>query len=159
MSLPSLAQTLKTHPLGLTQARPAKAEEARLRAVNPEGTLIPGISQAMRISGGDLLVLSGHVPMDATGAIPEGLEAQLDQVFRNLAATLAAAGTDFGAVARLTLYVRGYDPAQLATIRAIRDRYVDATNPPASALIGVAALFDDRALVEVDALALAPPIH
>jgi enamine deaminase RidA (YjgF/YER057c/UK114 family) len=87
------------------------------------------------------------------------LEAQLDLVFRNLAATLAAAGTDFGAVARLTLYVRGYDPTQLPAIRAIRDRYVDASKPPASALIGVAALFDDRALVEVDALALAPPIH
>lgn len=127
---------------------------APLRPVNPPGPAIPGISQAMLIGSGQLLVLSGHVPIDSEGRIPAGLSAQLDQVFRNLQATLHAAGTDFGSVARLTLYVRGYEPSQLAQIRAVRDRWITVDRPPASALIGVAALFHPGVLVEVDALAV-----
>ncbi|WP_244607179.1 RidA family protein [Bosea sp. CS1GBMeth4] len=108
----------------------------------------------MLIEGGQLLVLSGHVPFDAQGRVPEGLPAQLEQVLRNLDATLRAAGSDFHSVARLTIYVRDYAPAQLAEIRRVRDRWVSAERPPASALIGVASLFHPDVLVEVDALAI-----
>ncbi len=127
-----------------------------LRAVNPPGPGIPGISQGMLIEGGNLLVLSGHVPFDAAGRIPRGLAAQLDQVFRNLRATLQAAGAGFDTVARLTIYVRDYLPEQLPVIRAVRDRWIDTAHPPASALIGVAALAHPDMLVEVDALAAVP---
>lgn len=139
---PAPAQTIGDRPL--------------LTPINPPGPAIPGISQAMLIEGDRLLVLSGHVPLDAQGQVPAGLSSQLDQVLRNLDATLRAAGTDFSAVARLTIYVRGYEPSQLADIRKVRDRWVNADRPPASALIGVASLFRDDALVEVDALAVLP---
>ncbi|MCK2056736.1 RidA family protein [Methylobacterium sp. 37f] len=120
-----------------------------LRPINPPGPSIPGISQAMLLSEGRLLILSGHVPFDDTGTIVAGDRAtQLDQVFRNMQATLHAAGADFSAVARLTIYVRDYDPAELPAIRAVRDRWINAACPPASALIGVAALAFPDMLVE-----------
>lgn len=127
-----------------------------LRAINPPGASIPGISQAMLIENGRLLVLAGHVPLRADGSIPGNFEEQLDQVFSNVQATLRAAGAGFEAVARLTIYVCEYRPEMLATIRSVRDRYVDANRPPASALIGVAALFHPDVLVEVDGLAVIP---
>lgn len=134
----------------------ALAEDAMLRSVNPPGADIPGISQAMIVEGGKLMYLSGHVPFGKDGISVANFEAQLDQVFANMKATLKEAGTDFSAVARLTFYIRGYDGSQLDALRTVRDRWVNTANPPASALIGVAALFHPDVLVEVDAIAVLP---
>jgi 2-iminobutanoate/2-iminopropanoate deaminase len=128
-----------------------------LHAVNPPGANIPGISQGMMVEGGRLMFLSGHVPFGPDGAIAgPALEDQLRQVFANLDQTLKTAGTSFANVVRLTIYVRDYRPEQLPAIRAVRDLFVDPVWPPASALIGVAALFHPEVLVEVDAIAIVP---
>ena len=109
----------------------------------------------MIIDGGNLMFLSGHVPFRPDGTVAgPGLEAQLEQVFSNLKATLDAAGSDFSNMVRLTLYIRDYRPEQLSIIRTIRDRFIDSTHPPASALIGVAALFHPEVFVEIDAIAI-----
>ncbi|AMO95351.1 endoribonuclease L-PSP family protein [Collimonas fungivorans] len=124
------------------------------RAVNPPGPTIPGISQATIIESGKLLLLSGHVPFRPDGSVAgPGLEIQLEQVFSNLEATLRAAGSSFGNVARLTIYVCDFHPGLLPLIRSVRDRFVDTAHPPASSLIGVAALFHPDVLVEIDAIA------
>ena len=126
-----------------------------LRAVNPPRANIPGISQAMIVEGGRLVFLSGHVPFGSDGKIAgPGLEEQFRQALTNLDQTLKTAGTSFANVARLTIYVRGYQPEQLPVIRAVRDLFADTARPPASALIGVAALFHPEVLVEVDAVAV-----
>ncbi|WP_175774127.1 RidA family protein [Burkholderia anthina] len=128
-----------------------------LRAINPAGATIPGISQAIRVESGQPLYLSGHVPFDAHGAVVGTDHAtQLDQVFRNIAATLDAAGVGFESVARLTLYVRDFDASLLPQIREVRDRWINTACPPASALVGVASLFRPDVLVEVDAFAVVP---
>lgn len=128
-----------------------------LRTVNPAGANIPGVSQGMIVEGGRLMFLSGHVPIGPDGVIAgPGLEVQLRQVFTNLDQTLKAAGISFANVARLTIYVCDYRPEQLPAIRAVRDLFVSAAQPPASALIGVAALFHPEVLVEVDAIAVIP---
>ncbi|KVL21120.1 RidA family protein [Burkholderia sp. MSMB1826] len=128
-----------------------------LRAINPPGATIPGISQAILVEGGRPLYLSGHVPFDAAGAVVGADHAaQLDQVFRNIAETLRTAGVGFESVARLTIYVRDFDSSLLPQIRAVRDRWVNTACPPASALVGVASLFRPDVLVEVDAFAIVP---
>ena len=129
-----------------------------LRAINPPGFDIPGLSQAVLVENGRLLLLSGHVPaMDANGAVASmDLETQLEQVFQSIKATLTSAGTSFSNVARVTIYVRDYQPEMLPVIRTVRDRFVDAARPPASALIGVASLFHPDVLVEIDAIAVLP---
>lgn len=103
-----------------------------LRAINPAQINIPNISQSMRVNSGQLLLLSGHVPLGPGGTVAgPTLEAQLEQVFQNMNATLQAAGTTFADVARLTLYVRDLEAVDVALIRAVRDRYINATCPPA----------------------------
>lgn len=65
----------------------------RLRSVNPSGSNIPGISQAIVVESGRLLFLSGHVPMTRDGSIAGSeLEVQLNQVFENIQTTLQEAG-------------------------------------------------------------------
>lgn len=126
-----------------------------LRPINPVGPSIPGLSQAMLIESGKLLVLSGHVPFDSEGRISAtDLASQLDQVFANLGETLKAAGADFSGIARLTIYVRNFEQAMLPAIRTVRDRWINTECPPASALIGVESLFHPDVLVEIDALAV-----
>jgi 2-iminobutanoate/2-iminopropanoate deaminase len=128
-----------------------------LRAINPPGSGIPGISQGMIVENGSLMFLSGHVPIADDGSVAgPALEDQLVQTFANLKKTLNAAGVGFEDVVRLTIYVRDYRPEQLPVIREARDRFVDAARPPASALIGVAALFHPDVFVEVDAIAAIP---
>lgn len=130
------------------------SDAQRMQAVNPAEINIPNISQAMLVKSGDLLFLSGHLPLRSDGTIAgPALEDQLEQVFLNLKATLAAAGADFGNVARITIYVRNLEAADLPIIRAVRDRHINVARPPASALIGVAALYDTNVRVEIDAIA------
>lgn len=128
---------------------------ARMRVVNPADLSIPNISQAILVESGRLLFLSGHVPLREDGTLAgPSLEDQLDQTFLNIKATLHAAGTDFSSVARMTIYVRGLAKPDLAVIRAVRDRHIDHRRPPASALIGVADLYDPDVRVEIDAVAV-----
>lgn len=131
--------------------------KAQMQAVNPADINIPNISQAILVESGKLLFLSGHVPLrqDGTLAGPE-LEDQLEQVFQNLKDTLQAANADFSNVARMTIYIRDLSSADLGTIRSVRDRHIDQSRPPASALIGVAALYDPAVRVEIDAGAAIP---
>lgn len=127
-----------------------------LRPINPPQSMIPGISQAVIVEGGRTMYLSGHVPMAQDGKVPQGLQAQLEQVFENLDATLRAAGATSRNLARITIYVRNFHAGQLPAIRSARDRFIDPRQPPASALIGVADLFHPDVLVEVDAVAVLP---
>lgn len=128
-----------------------------MRAINPAGANIPGISQAMMVEDGRLLFLSGHVPLVQDGSVVgTGIEEQLRQVFTNMRDTLRAANADFSNVIRLTIYIRDYHVDELGTIRAVRDEFVDEATPPASALIGVAALFREDVRVEIDAVAVVP---
>lgn len=123
-----------------------------LRLANPPGPSIPGISQAVLVESGRPLFLSGHVPFDARGSIASlDVGEQLDQVFKNLHATLQAAGVGFEAVARLIIYVCDLKPSMLPTLREVRDRWINVDQPPASVLIGVASLFRPDVLIEVDA--------
>jgi 2-iminobutanoate/2-iminopropanoate deaminase len=126
-----------------------------LQSVNVPGASFPGVSQGILIQGGRLLVLSGHVPVDVAGDLVTGdFQTQLTAVFENIGRTLAAAGVGFEAVARFTIYVTDYEPAMLLVLRQVRSKFISAAVPPASALVAVAALYDPRVRVEIDALAV-----
>jgi len=107
-------------------------------------------SQAVR--AGDLVFLSGQIGLDpATGnLVAGGVEAETEQVLRNLAAGLAAAGLTFANVVRTTIYLT--DLGNFARVNEIYGRFV--TEPyPARATVGVAAL-PRGAAVEIDAVAV-----
>ncbi len=128
-----------------------------IRFVNPP-TLSPpaGYSHVAVVSGGRLVFVSGQVSVDASGKLvgPNDLAAQTRQIFANLKAALAAAGTDFAHVAKLTFYLT--DASKIAAVRAVRDEFVDVRHPPASTAVEVRRLVREEFLLEVDAVAVAP---
>ncbi len=103
------------------------------------------------ISAGDLVFLSGQLPLDpATGEMVEGgIKAQTERVMDNLGAVLKEAGLGFGNVVKCTIYLA--DLADFAAVNEVYGRYFLA-NPPARATIQVAAL-PKGAHVEIDAIA------
>lgn len=132
---------------------------AQTEHINPKGLASPhGYTHVVTVKPGKLVFISGQVAMDAQGHLvgKDDLRAQTKQVFENLKTALAAAGATFDDVTKITWYVKGYAPQNLSTLREVRDSYVNKEHPPASTLVGVASLFQDDYMLEVDAVAVVP---
>jgi enamine deaminase RidA (YjgF/YER057c/UK114 family) len=106
---------------------------------------------------GRLLFVAGQVGWDTAGAFPDGLVPQIRQALKNVAAVLRAGGAEPRHLVRLTWYVRdleAYRSARADIGRVYRE--VIGPNFPAMALVQVAGLLEDRALVEIEATAVVP---
>lgn len=128
-----------------------------IRFINPPSLATPpGYTHVVEVSGGRTVFISGQVALDASGKIvgQGDLRAQAQQVFANLQVALAAVGTTFSAVVKLNMYV--VDISQVATLREVRDQFVNTANPPASTLMEVRRLVRDDFLIEVEAVASVP---
>lgn len=123
-----------------------------LRNVSTSGApaAIGPYSQAV-IAGG-LLFTAGQIALDpASGEIVDGgIEAQTERVLQNLAAVLAAAGTDWSRVAKTTVYLR--DLSDFPRVNEIYARVLGDARP-ARSTVQVSAL-PKASLVEIDAVAL-----
>ena len=105
-------------------------------------------SQAVR--AGRTVYLSGQIPLHpGTMELVQGdIDAQIRQVFDNLAAVAQAAGGGLGNVVKLTVYLT--DLGHFARVNEIMAQYFRAPYP-ARAAVGVAAL-PKAAAVEMDAI-------
>lgn len=104
-------------------------------------------SQAMR--AGDTLYISGQIGFDpATMQLVDGIDAQIDRVFRNLVAIAAAADLSLENTVRMTVYLT--DLAHFARVNEVMARYLREPYP-ARVAIGAASL-PRGALVEIDAI-------
>jgi reactive intermediate/imine deaminase len=125
------------------------------RFLSPD-TLPPpfGYSHVVDAQASRIIYVSGQVPLDEGGElVGEGdFEAQTRQVFENLSRALEAAGAAWSDVVKLDYFLR--DVSQIASVRAIRDDYVDTDQPPASTLVEVSGLFRPEALIEIQAVAI-----
>jgi enamine deaminase RidA (YjgF/YER057c/UK114 family) len=113
-----------------------------------------GYSHVVGLPAGRLVLTSGQVALDGEGRVPEGWAAQTRLVFENLGRALAAQGARWADVVKLTYFVTGVE--EIATVRSVRDEFVDAATPPTSSLVQVAGLFRPDLLVEVEAVAWLP---
>jgi enamine deaminase RidA (YjgF/YER057c/UK114 family) len=115
-----------------------------------------GYSHVVSIPSGRLVWTAGQVPMDAErNVVAAGnWEHQTRAVFENVERALRAAGAGWPDVVKLTIFV--LDVTALETIRAVRDEFVDTTDPPTSSLVQVAGLFHPDVLIEVEAVAWRP---
>lgn len=65
-------------------------------------------SQAIEVNG--MVFASGQIPVNpATGEIPEGIEAQAEQVLTNVKNLLAAAGASMEQVVKTTVFIQNMD--------------------------------------------------
>jgi enamine deaminase RidA (YjgF/YER057c/UK114 family) len=100
-----------------------------------------------------MLYIAGQIALNPAGEVvgPGDLLAQTRQVFANLKAALEAYGATFEHVVKLNYYM--VDIRQIPVVRAVRDEYISAANPPASTAVEVRRLFRDEFLIEIDAVA------
>lgn len=103
------------------------------------------------IAAGSLVFTSGQIPLDpATGAFPEGIEAQTRQSLTNVKAILEKAGSGMDKVIKTTVFLS--DMNNFAAMNAVYESFFPAGNCPARSAVEVARLPKD-ALVEIEAVA------
>jgi reactive intermediate/imine deaminase len=122
--------------------------------VRPQG-LPPTNGYSHAVAFGGLIAVSGQVPVDADGRLvgSDDPEAQIRQVFDNLRAVLAAAGSGLERIVKLTIFLT--DLGDLDVFRRVRDEYLGSDHPPASSLVQVAGLVNPAFRIEIEALAVA----
>ena len=109
------------------------------------------ISQGFRV--GDLVFLSGQVPITEDGKIIEGdFDTQAEATFRNMQRVLEAAGSSLDKVIKVTIFLTDMQ-ANRTKIMALRQKWF--TPPyPADTLVEVSALGDPSRRLEIDVIAL-----
>ncbi|MCD8014413.1 MAG: RidA family protein [Lachnospiraceae bacterium] len=99
----------------------------------------------------DFVFTSGVIPVNpATGEIPEGVEAQAEQVFTNLTALLKASGVCVEQVVKTTVFIK--EMGDFGKINEIYAKYFTGIFP-ARSCVEVARLPKD-VLLEVEAVAV-----
>ena len=121
---------------------------------DPPGVHAPsrGYSLGLELGGPSrLLFISGQVPADAQGRVPEGFEAQCEQAWANVVAVLRAAGMEVGNLVKVTTFLT--DKSQVPAHRAIRRRVLGEVAPAATTMI--AETLEPAWLLEIEAIAAA----
>ena len=125
--------------------------------LRPDGLLHnPVFSQVVAASGRRTIYTAGQVSIDERGALVGSgdLAAQTAQVMRNVGLALAAAGAGYADIVKITTFVVNYKPEDRAVIGKARAAFFADGTPPASTLVGVAALALPEFLVEIEAVAV-----
>jgi 2-iminobutanoate/2-iminopropanoate deaminase len=105
------------------------------------------------IVAGGFVFCSGTVGVDpATGAVPDGIEAQTEQSLRNLAAVLEAAGASMDDLVKTTIFYADVD--DFAALNAVSARHMPDPAPARSAPANVR--LPRGLLVSIDAIAVLP---
>ena len=112
-----------------------------------------GAPYSQAIKTGGLVFVSGQISLlpDHADVVGTTIQEQTEQIMKNLAAILAAAGSDLGRLIKTTVYLTNLDDFQ--GMNEIYSRHVGET-PPARATVEVGRL-PSGALVEIDAIATA----
>jgi enamine deaminase RidA (YjgF/YER057c/UK114 family) len=138
---------------------PRERERLRRWAVRPDGWKAPrGYENGILVEGGGrLLFVAGQIAWDADQRlVGEGsMSKQFVQALDNVLAVVADAGGRPEEIVRMTVYVtdkQAYLEATAAIGEAWRDRI--GSHYPAMALVQVADLLEEGALVEIEATAV-----
>lgn len=123
-------------------------------ALTPIQTPIPspGYVQAAEVPAGSrLLFISGQIPQRPDGTIPDAFEEQCEQVWRNLFASLEAAGMTPKNLVKVTTFLSRRDLRDANS--AVRAAMLDGHEPAVTVII--TGIYDEDWLVEIEAVAAA----
>ena len=101
--------------------------------------------------GATLFYVSGQVGVDSRGKLQAGIDKQVEQVWKNIAAVLKSAGMAYRDIVKANVYLT--DSRYIAPYRTVRDRFFAAEPYPASTLVIVSGLADPGMLVEIEVVA------
>ncbi len=130
----------------------------RAEIINPESLGAPkGFSHGVLAPAGRTLYVAGQIGDRADGAIDAGFVDQFDQALANVLAVVDAAGGRPESVVRMTVYVTSRSD-YLDNLEPLGEVWRRRMGPhyPAMALVVVAALVEDHAVLEIEATAVIP---
>lgn len=105
-------------------------------------------AQAVRV--GDLVFTSGQIPLRPDGTLLDGdIQAQTEQVLKNLQAVLEAGGSSLAGVVKCTCFLA--DMNDFAAMNEIYENFF-SSEPPARSAVEVARLPKD-VRIEIEAIA------
>ena len=118
----------------------------------------PYYSHSARVEGGALVLVSGQMALDETGALvaPGDMRAQAERVFANVHSALEAAGASVDDVVSIDTYYTSRDDLTAyreARLEFFRER---SAAPPVSVAVQVAGLVLEGAVLEVSVVAVVP---
>jgi len=122
--------------------------------LNPSGVHAPAgqYSHVVEVAPRQgLIYIAGQAGIDSNGHLPEGVEAQMHQTWRNLIQILASRGLGAESLVHVNYYLT--DCTQVEPLRRIRQEYLPEPPPSSTALV-VAALVNPAWLFELDAVAV-----
>jgi enamine deaminase RidA (YjgF/YER057c/UK114 family) len=133
--------------------------DVELRGLTPEGWQRgAGFSHGMSSRGGRHLSIAGQTAHEnGSGVVSDDLAAQWDQSLGNVVAVVEAAGGGAQHVAELTVFVTSmseYHESGAALVEPWRRHF--GKHFPAITLIGVTALIEERAKIEIKGTAFIP---
>jgi 2-iminobutanoate/2-iminopropanoate deaminase len=123
-----------------------------IRAINASDAPAPagGYSQAVEVKGARrILFISGQIPVDRAGDVPDDFESQCRLVWSALAAQLRAAGMNFGNLVKVTTYLS--ERRFAAENSRIRRELLDGHAPALTVII--TGIYDERWYLEIEAIA------
>jgi 2-iminobutanoate/2-iminopropanoate deaminase len=125
---------------------------AQKRVVHPPGVQPPPVPISPAIVAGDFVFTSGHLGIDPkTGQMaPGGVAAEAEQVLKNLAAVLEAAGSSISHVVKATVFLA--DMNDYAAMNEVYRRHFKQDFPARSA-VQVAKL-PANGRIEIEAIAV-----
>jgi len=123
--------------------------------VNP-ATVAPPRGYSHVAKDGNTVYIAGQVARDKDGkTVGVGdAKAQVEQVFKNLEACLAAVGGNLSHIVKTNVFMTHREDIQ--AYREIRAKYLPSDKPPVSTLILCSGLADPDFRVEIEAIAVLP---
>ncbi|MGF6176782.1 RidA family protein [Ensifer sp. 4252] len=110
------------------------------------------LSQAIKANG--FVFVSGQAAIGDDGEIvgENDFDRQAEQAFRNLDRALTAAGSSLSKVVKVTIFLRSME--NFGKIVELRRKWFSAPYP-ADSIIEVSSLYSPKAMIEIEAIALA----
>ncbi|MNL23248.1 Enamine/imine deaminase [compost metagenome] len=110
------------------------------------------LSQAIKANG--FVFVSGQAAIGDDGEIVgvDDFDRQAEQAFRNLDRALTAAGSSLSKVVKVTIFLRSME--NFGKIVELRRKWFSAPYP-ADSIIEVSSLYSPKAMIEIEAIALA----
>lgn len=128
------------------------------KQINPASLAPPvGFSYAVESTGGKIIWLGGHVAFDGGGFIVHhgDIVGQFRQTIYNMQVTIRESGGELADIVKMTIFTtdkRTYKTS-LKEIGAVYREFFGKYFP-AMTLVEVSSLFEDEALVEIEAVAV-----
>jgi 2-iminobutanoate/2-iminopropanoate deaminase len=110
----------------------------------------PKVPLSAAVVANGFVFVSGQVPRDERGRVPEGIEAQTRLVMQNMKGALEQAGSSLERVVKTTVFLK--QVADFADMNRVYATFFP-NDPPARSTIRAELMLD--ALVEIEAIALA----